>query len=105
MLGRAVVVFLLLTILPFGVRAQSNVPVEVVSTASEYIPRTVTTSHPGHSYTDCSGTTSYWELFNPATDSVSGIAHTNVSCSTTSYPATQSTSTEYRRVSYTIVRS
>ena len=40
------------------------VPVEVVATASEYTPKTTTVSHPGHAYSDCSGTTSYFGRFD-----------------------------------------
>jgi hypothetical protein len=89
-------------------QAQSDngaVQVEVVANASEYIPRSMTFSHPGHSYTDCSGSTSFFGQFNTYGNSVSGTAYTSTSCSTTSYPPTESTFTVYRKVNWTIVRS
>jgi hypothetical protein len=42
-------------------QAQANreaVRVQIVATASEFVPRSTTVSHPGHSYTDCLGSTS-----------------------------------------------
>jgi hypothetical protein len=88
--------------------AQANftsVPVQVVAVAAEFIPRTVTTTTPGHSYTDCSGNTSYLGQFSEDGNTVSGSAKTNLSCSTTSYPATETTYQTYQRVQYTVVRS
>jgi hypothetical protein len=81
--------------------------VEVVATASEYVPISTTVSHPGHSYTDCLGSTSYFGQFSSYGNfgSVSGTAHTNTDCSTTFSPPTESTLTTYRRVNYTIARS
>jgi hypothetical protein len=96
----------ILVLMPLIVAQEPNdVAVEVVATAAEYIPKTTTVTHPGHSYTDCSGSTDYFGRFEPDTDVVSGTATTHVSCSTTFYPATQSTYTTYRRVNYTVVRS
>ena len=90
-----------------GLSAQElkDVPIEIVATLTDYVPRTVTTSHPAHSYTNCSGSTSYYGQFNELTDSGSGTANTTTYCSTTSYPATQETYTTYRRVNYTIAKS
>jgi hypothetical protein len=78
------------------------IPVEVVATASEYVPTTV--SHPGHSYTNCQGSTYYFGQFNSYGDSssVSGTAETTTQCSTTSSPPTEGTT--YRRVNYIIVK-
>lgn len=88
-------------------RAQElkDVPVEIVATVTDYVPKSVTTSHPAHSYTDCSGNTSYYGRFDELTDSVSGTANTTAYCSTTSYPATQETYTKYYRVNYTVAKS
>jgi len=88
-------------------RAQTRtneVPVEVVATASEYVPRTTTISHPGHAYTDCLGTTSYFGRFDDDTGRLSGTADTNTRCSTTFTPPSESTLTTYRRVNYTIAK-
>src|SRR5436305_15193659 len=89
-------------------QAQSKavVPVEIVATASEYVPRSMTISHPGHAYTDCLGSTSYFGRFNNYgnTGSFSGTAETNARCSTTFSPPTESTLTTYRRVNYTIAK-
>src|SRR6266404_6527106 len=88
-------------------RAQTStkgVPVEIVATATEYVPRTTTVSRPGHSYTDCSGTTSYFGRFDADTGRVSGTADTNTRCSTTFTPPSESTLTTYRRVNYTIAK-
>jgi hypothetical protein len=90
-------------------RAQGNkaaVRVEIVATASEYVPRSMTVSHPGHAYTNCFGTTSYFGEFESYGDrgSFSGTADTNTRCATTFSPPTESTLTTYRRVNYTIAR-
>jgi hypothetical protein len=79
----------------------------VVATASEYVPRSMTFSHPGHSYTSCLGSSSYFGRFSSYGDSgsISGTADTNTNCSTTWEPPTTSTTTLYRRYNYTIVRS
>lgn len=98
-------------LIPVMLRGQQNsikgVPVEVVATATEYIPLSTTVSRPGHSYTDCMGNTSYFGNFNDYSGigSVSGTANTNTHCSTTSTPPTQTTIIDYRRVNYTIVKS
>lgn len=83
-----------------------GVPVEVVATASEYVPRSTTVSQPGHSYTDCVGDTSYFGDFNDygSVGSVSATATTNAHCSTTVTPPAETTLTQYRRVNYTIVK-
>ena len=105
--GFAVLTLLLTTAAPATLaqsqRTGTTVPVEGVATASEYVPRSVTVSHPGHSVSDCSGSTSYFGQFYG--NSVSGTADTSTSCSTTSYPPTESTYTVYRRWNYTIVKS
>jgi hypothetical protein len=90
-------------------QAQGNraaVRVEIVATASEYVPRSTTVSHPGHAYTDCLGSTSYFGRFSSYGDtgSFSGTAETNTHCSTTLSPPTESTLTTYRRVNYTIAK-
>jgi hypothetical protein len=76
--------------------------VEVVATASEYVPTTV--SHPGHSYTNCHGSTYYFGQFNSYgnSGSVTGTAETNTQCSSTFSPPTEGKA--YERVNYTIVR-
>ena len=85
---------------------KSEVPVEVVATASEYIPRSTTVSHPGHSYTNCMGSTSYFGQFTGYGDSgfVSGTAETSTNCKTTISPPTETTLTTYMRVNYTIAK-
>jgi hypothetical protein len=81
----------------------AGVPVEVVATAFEYIPTTV--SHPGHSYTNCQGSTDYFATFNSYgnSGSVSGTATTNTQCAGTFSLPTEDTT--YQRVNYTIVKS
>jgi hypothetical protein len=91
-------------------QAQANgeaVPVQIVATASEYVPRSTTVSHPGHAYTNCLGSTSYFGRFTSYGDSgtVSGTAETDTHCSTTFSPPTETTLTTYRRVNYTIAKS
>jgi hypothetical protein len=91
-------------------QAQANreaVRVQIVATASEYIPRSTTVSHPGHSYTNCMGSTSYFGRFSSYGDSgsFSGTADTDSRCSTTFSPPTETTLTTYRRVNYTIAKS
>jgi len=86
--------------------AKDGVTVEVVATASEYIPRSTTISHPGHSYTNCMGSTSYFGRFQSYGDSgsISGTAETDTHCRTTFSPPTESTLTTYHRVNYTIAK-
>lgn len=88
------------------VPTKSDVSVHVVATALEYVPRTTTVSHPGHSYTDCQGNTSYFGEFNSLGDfgTMSGNATTNTHCSTTFSPPSESVRTTYRRVNYTLVK-
>jgi hypothetical protein len=88
------------------------VPVEVVATASEYVPQTTTITHPGHAYTDCHGNTSYLGYFSGREDSngrisgeVSGTASTDTRCNTTFTPPTETSLTRYDRVNYTIAKS
>jgi len=81
----------------------AGIPVEVVATASEYVPRSTTIHNPGRSYSNCVGNTSYFGQFYG--NSLAGNASTNTTCSTTSYPATDATFTTYRRVNYTLFRS
>jgi hypothetical protein len=86
---------------------KGGVPVEVVATASEYVPRSTTVSHPGHAYTNCIGSTSYFGRFSGYGNSgfVSGTAETSTNCKTTFSPPTDITLTTYRRVNYTIAKS
>ena len=89
-----------------GQPTTNAIPVEVVSTASEYVPLSRTVSHPGHSYTNCLGSTSYFGHFNSYGDfgSVSGTATTNTHCSTTFSLPREATLTTYRKVNYTITK-
>lgn len=103
--------FLLLTALSQA-RAQVGalnkaVRVEVVASAAEYVPLSTTVSHPGHSYTNCLGSTSYFGQFSTYGDfgSFSGTADTNTQCRTTFTLPTQTTLTTYRKVNYTIVKN
>jgi hypothetical protein len=93
-------------------RSSQPVPVEIVATASEYIPKTTTISHPGHAYTDCHGTTSYLGDFRGFEDShgrisgdVSGTANTDTRCNTTFTPPTETSLTHYDRVNFTVARN
>ena len=85
---------------------KAGVTVEVVATASEYVPLSRTISHPGHAYTNCQGTTNYFGQFHSYgySDSVSGTAETTTQCSTTFSAPTESTLTTYRKVNYTIAK-
>ena len=109
MLKRAIFICILLEPGTFAVAyGQSNsqgVPVEVVATAFEYVPRSTTVVHSGHSYTNCSGNTSYFARFNGYGNSgfVSGSADTSTNCKTTLSPPTETTVNTYLRVNYTIV--
>src|SRR5258708_5964458 len=89
-----------------GETKKDGAPVEVVATASEYVPRSTTVSRPGHSYTDCQGSTSYFGRFQGFEDSgsISGTAETTTKCKTTFSPPTETTLTTYLRVNYTIAR-
>lgn len=106
MLRYVVLTCLLLTALPGVVaQGQSNkegLPVEVVATASEYVPTTV--SHSGHSYTSCQGSTYYFAQVNGYgnSGSVSGTATTDTQCSSTFSPPSEDT--KYQRVNYTIAK-
>jgi hypothetical protein len=110
MVRRVVLICLLAVFLPRGIgQVLSNkdgVSVEVVATASEYIPRSATVSHPGHAYTNCMGSTSYFGRFSSYGDSgsVSGTAETNTDCKTIFSPPTDTTLTTYHRVNYTIAK-
>jgi len=91
--------------------SNQGVTVEIVATASEYIPKTTTISHPGHAYTDCHGNTSYLGDFSGREDSngrisgdVSGTASTDTRCNTTFTPPTETSLTHYDRVNYTIAK-
>jgi hypothetical protein len=110
MLTRLVLVFIAL-VLNSGVFAQAqgslnSVSVEIVATASEYIPQSTTVSTPGHVYTDCSGSTSFFGSFQTSRDSgsFSGSADTDSHCSTTFSPPSETTITRYNKVNYTIVK-
>ena len=87
--------------------AGQGVRVEVVAAATEYAPSSITVSHPGHFYTNCMGTTSYFGRFSSYGDfgSIFGTAATNTSCKTTFAEPTETTLTTYRKVNYTIVES
>ena len=102
----ALVVPLATCVAAWGQTSTDGVRVEVVATASEYVPRSTTISHPGHSYTDCLGSTSYFGRFSSYGDSgtFSGSAETDTHCSTTFSPPTETTLTTYRRVNYTIAK-
>jgi hypothetical protein len=110
MLRQAVLTCLLLMALARAAAQQQpskgGVPVEVVATASEYVPRSTTISHPGHAYTNCEGSTSYFGQFSNYgySGSISGTAETNTQCSTTFSPPAETTLTTYRRVNYTIAK-
>ena len=82
--------------------SKEGVAVEVVATASEYVPTTV--SHPGHSYANCQGSTFYFAQFNSYgnSGSLSGTATTSSQCSSTFSPPTEDTT--YERVNYTIAK-
>src|SRR5215471_18280877 len=114
MLKRAALTSALLAF-PLYVNAQAPgnqpVPVEIVATASEYIPKTTTISHPGHAYTDCHGSTSYFGDFRGFEDSsgrirgdVSGTANTDTRCQTTFTPPTETSLTHYDRLNYTVAK-
>jgi hypothetical protein len=96
---------LLTTISCVAAQTQPNkegISVEVVATAFEYVPTTV--SHPGRTYTNCEGNTYYFAQFNNYgySGSVSGTATTNTQCTGTFSPPTEDTT--YERVNYTIAR-
>ncbi|HEY6351479.1 MAG TPA: hypothetical protein VI636_18910 [Candidatus Angelobacter sp.] len=100
-------ILLLTALLPAQSNAQNEpLTVEAVATASEYVPISKTISHPGHAYTNCLGTTSYFASFHSYGDfgSISGTADTNTNCSTTFTPSRQTTLTSYHRVNYMIVK-
>jgi hypothetical protein len=86
--------------------SKDAVRVEIVATASEYVPRSTTISHAGHAYTNCLGSTSYFGRFSSYGDTgtFSGTADTNTHCSTTFTPPSESTLTTYQRVNYTIAK-
>jgi hypothetical protein len=109
MLKRAVLISALLLTPVHHLEAQTPadgqaVPVEVVATAADYVPRTTSISHPGRAFTNCSGTTSYFGHFDADTGRLSGTADTDTLCSSTYTPPSESTLTEYRRVNYTLAR-
>src|SRR6266851_254567 len=78
--------------------------VEVVATASEYVPQSTTISRSGHAYTSCLGNTDYFGWFDRS-GNLSGSAETRTNCDTTFTPPSESTLTTYRRVNYTIAKS
>lgn len=111
MLTRLVTIFLAL-VLDSSALAQAqgslnSVSVEIVATASEYVPQSTTVSSPGHVYTDCSGRTSFFGSFQSlrGSGSFSGSADTDSHCSTTFSPPSETTITRYNKVNYTIVKS
>jgi hypothetical protein len=89
---------------PLGDQA---VPVEVVATASEYVPQTTTITRPGHAITNCLGNTSYFGQFEVTgrSGTVEGTAETDTRCKTTFTPPTETSQTRYDRVNYTIAKS
>jgi hypothetical protein len=113
MLKRAALISVLLLVSIQHAEAQtppSNqaVSVEGVATASEYVPKTATITHPGHAYTDCHVSTSYFGDFHGFEDSngnisgrTSGTAETDTRCTTTYTPPTEASLTRYDRVNYT----
>lgn len=97
--------------------AQTNTdkaPVEVVATATEYVPHSTTLSYPGHAYTDCHGRTSDFGDFDfhgfensgliSGSGDISGTTDTNTHCNTTFVPPAQTTLTTYGKLNYTIVK-
>jgi hypothetical protein len=86
--------------------ARTGIPVEVVATASEYVPQSTMVSRPGHSYTNCLGSTDYFGRFDSygGSGTFSGSAETRTHCDTIFTPPSESTLTTYRRVNYTIAR-
>jgi len=88
---------------------------EVVATASEYVPQTVTLSHAAHSYTDCHGLTSYLGSFTFSASEdfglisghgdISGTSQTDTHCKTTFSPPGETTLTTYRKVNYVVLQS
>jgi PEGA domain len=109
MLKNAILTACILTF-PLGGQAQSStdsVRVEIVATASEYVPQSTTVSTPGHVYTDCSGRTSFFGNFQSSSNSgsFSGSADTDARCSATFSPPSETTITRYNKVNYTIVKS
>ena len=68
-----------------NIPAKDGIPVTVVATATEYVPRSITVSHPGHSYTDCVGRSDYFGTFegNGGTGTISLSGNSSSSCSTT----------------------
>ena len=97
----------LFILVPFEVAHGQRIPVEVVATASEYLPISTTVSHPGHAYSDCTGNTSYFALFHDYGDSgtINGTADTTTKCSTTFSRPTESTIAHVNRVNYAIGKS
>jgi PEGA domain len=89
-----------------GQPGRAGVTVEVVATASEFVPLSRTISHPGHAYTDCQGSTSYFGQFSNYgnSGSFSGTAETTTQCNTTFSLPTETRLTTYRRVNYTIAK-
>ena len=102
----SVLICSLFMLLSFEVAHGQSIPVEVVATASEYVPISTTVSHPGHVYSDCTGNASYFALFHDYGDSgaINGTADTTVKCSTAFSPPTESSIAHYNRVHYTIGR-
>src|SRR5579864_3062055 len=101
------IVILVAALLTLSTSAQepqttAGATVEVVATATEYVPRDITFSHPGHSFTNCFGSAVYFARFNSygSSGTVSGTAETNSSCSTTWEPPTTSTTTLIRQYDY-----
>jgi hypothetical protein len=104
MFRASVLICSLFILLPFEVAHGQSIPVEVVATASEYVPISTTVSHPEHAYSDCTGTSSYFALFHDYGDSgtINGTADTTTKCSATFSPPRESSMANYNRVNYMI---
>lgn len=102
MFRASVLICSLFTLLPFKVAHGQSIPVEVVATASEYVPISTTVSHPEHAYSDCTGNTSYFALFHDYGDSGTRTADTTTKCSATFSPPRESSIANYNRVNYMI---
>ena len=94
----------LFMLIPFEVAHGQRIAVEVVATASEYVPISTTVIQLGHAYSDCTGNTSYFALFYGYGDSraINGTVDTTTKCSTTFSPPTESDIAHFNRVHYTI---
>jgi hypothetical protein len=106
LLGLFIVLLPVGTVLGQTPPPKGGIPVIVVATASEYVPRSTTISRPGHAYTDCIGSSEYFGRFDSDGSSgrISLDGTTRTACSTTYTPPREDTLTTYKRVNYTVVR-